>query len=299
MAVYFVASVLLVTALFGARLLVTGGWTAPIPRAYLVEVVNALIILVTGYVVSFFVERYLFRHAGAYPGLRRQATVRFLIRLLIYLAVVLAVLGAFGVKYSSALFGGAFLTVVLGLAGQTVLANLLAGVVLVLTRPFETGDRIAFMTWQFPVLVPSYPHPALPPFHSGEIVDVKIMHTSLRTGDGVVLLIPNGILIQAAIQNLSRTPVRRVDFRFDVEVSLDPVLVEKSLSEALGAEAWVVTGSCRVSFVDLGPQAYSMAVAFESSGLPPEEAKSAAMKKVLLIVRELSGQAAERRSSPP
>jgi len=258
------------------------------------EVVNALIIVVAGYLVSFLVERYLFRHADVYPGLRRQATLRFLIRLVIYLAVVVAVLAAFGVKYSSALFGGAFLTVVLGLAGQTVLGNLLAGVVLVLTRPFEAGDRIAFMTWQFPVLMPSYPHGTLPPFHSGEIVDVRIMHTSLLTDEGVVLLIPNGILIQAAIENRSRTPGRRVDFRFDVDTALDPDRVETSLLNGLAAEEWVTPGSCRVAFVDLGPSTYSLAVSLASESLAPGEARSAAIKKATVVMRELAGKESRR-----
>ncbi|HUW63576.1 MAG TPA: mechanosensitive ion channel family protein [Spirochaetia bacterium] len=287
---YFLLTAAVVTALFWARQLVVHG-RMTYPSVIYGDILNSLIILVTGYLASFIVERYVFRYSAVYPGLRRQAMLRFLTRLFIYLAVAVAVFGAFGVSFSNALFGGAFLTVLLGLAGQTVLANLLAGVALVLTRPFEVGDRVTFMTWQYPVLLPSYPHEALRPVHTGRVIDLRMMHTALQTDEGPVLLIPNGIMIQAAIENLSRTPGQGVSFRFDVDAALDPERVEQALWRGLGGEEWVVAGTCRVIFVDLAPSTYSLAVSFTSRGLSAAEAKSAALKKAAGILRAVKEKA--------
>lgn len=287
---YFLASAVVVTALFGARTLVVRSLGNNRSVVY-GDILSALAILVIGYLASFIVERYVFRYSSIYPGMRRQAMLRFLTRLFIYLAVALAGLAAFGVSFSSALFGGAFVTVLLGLAGQTVLANLLAGVALVLSRPFEVGDRITFMTWQFPVLMPSYPHDLLRPMHTGVVVDLRMMHTALQTNDGSILLIPNGIMIQAAMENLTRTPERRVTFRFDVDAALDPELVEQSILRGLADAEQMVAGTCRVSFVDLAPATYSVAVTFACSG-SPEEAKSEALKRVVRALRSVAREKA-------
>lgn len=286
---YFLASALVVTGLLLARRLLTASIAGHASVLYR-DALTSLIILVVGYLASFLAERYIFRYTAVHSGLRRQAMLRFLTRLFIYLAVAVAVLAAFGVSAGSALFGGAFLTVLVGLAGQTVLSNLLAGVALVLAGPFEVGDRITFMTWQFPVLMPSYPHEVLRPVHTAVVTDIGMVHTALETDDGPVLLVPNGILIQAAIENLSRTPGRKVRFRFDIDAALDPLRVERDLAAGLAGEEWVEPGTCRTEFVDLAPDTYSLAVSFESRGLAANQARSAALKKAVLVLAEIRGE---------
>ncbi|MDA8337382.1 MAG: mechanosensitive ion channel family protein [Peptococcaceae bacterium] len=297
-ALYFLASALVVTGLFAARQLLARR-SGSHPTIIYGDILTALIILVVGYLASFIVERYVFRYSADHPGLRRQAMLRFLTRLFIYIAVAVAVLSAFGVSIGSALFGGAFLTVLVGLAGQTVLGNLLAGVALVLARPFEVGDRVTFMTWQYPLILPSYPHPTLRPVHAGGIIDINMMHTALQTDEGPVLLIPNGILIQAAIENLSRTPTRGVRFRFDVDASLDPETVAQDLRRGVEGGEWAEPGTCRVEFVDLTPDSYSLSVSFESRGLSVLEAKSAALAKAASILRGIRKDAAPASQRGP
>ena len=69
-------------------------------------------------------------------------TVGFLIRFLTLLITGLAALRIAGLKPQTLALGGAFTAVVLGLAAQQTLGNLIAGMVLFSARPFRVGERV-------------------------------------------------------------------------------------------------------------------------------------------------------------
>lgn len=224
------------------------------------QLIKALIILVVGGLISYILERHLFRMAPSAGG--RSSSLRFFVRLVLVLVVVLSVLAAFGVGISSVVFGGAFFTVIVGLAGQTMFGNLIAGIALVIFRPFDVGNHITFVAWQYPMLMPSYPHDALKPGYSGVITDVNLMYTTLRTDQGVPMMVPNGIIIQAAIENHNRSQQRQIRFRFDLPLSTPAEAVIESTRKILKAhnyagDAWVV---------DVAPTTYSIAIGVHYAG---------------------------------
>ena len=221
--------------------------------------VRAVLVLAFGGVLSWLLERYWFGRlrpgAGPLPA-RQVTTLRFVVRLVLYMAVAVGVLAAFGVGVPSVVFGGAFITVVLGLAGQTVLANMLGGVWLVMFHPFEVGDRVEIITWQYPLLMPSYGHEALKPSYVGTITDVSLMYTQMATDAGLPMSIPNGILVQAAITNRNRGSVHRLRVRFEVDQHVNPDALVADIEQQLkptvpGAEAMMV---------DVSPTTYSIVV---------------------------------------
>src|SRR5262249_17322962 len=69
-------------------------------------------------------------------------TVGFLVRLVSLGVVVIAALRIAGVTTGTLAVGGAFTAIVLGLAAQQTLGNVLAGIVLQATRPFRVGQRV-------------------------------------------------------------------------------------------------------------------------------------------------------------
>ncbi|MGO8948707.1 MAG: mechanosensitive ion channel family protein [Ktedonobacterales bacterium] len=87
--------------------------------------------------------------------------------------------------------GGA-LTVALTLSLQDVLRNLVSGVYLLLEHPFVIGDRIALQPY------------------SGQIEDIQLRYTALRTEDNQRVLIPNSMLFTGAVVNLSAYDTGRV-----------------------------------------------------------------------------------------
>lgn len=222
---------------------------------------RAMVVLVIGSAVSLILERFLFR--SRLPGVpARQVTVfRFLSRLVLYVAVVLSVVAAFGASVSSVLFGSAFLTVILGLAGQSMLGNILAGVWLVVFHPFDVGDRIEFMTWQYPVLMPSFPHESLMPTHTGTVVDINLMYTTVAFDSGLRYALPNGILVQAAVANRSRLERRRLRIRVDIKLTTPPADILERVRERLVRELPHPTvDSLEVLVADIGPDSYGIVI---------------------------------------
>lgn len=251
-------------------------------KAY-ADPLKAAVVLIIGAIISTLLERYVFQLASRRLTGRRLTWIRFVTRLVLYVAVILAVMAAFGVGLSSVVFGGAFFTVIIGLAGQSMFGNLIAGISLVIFRPFEVGDRITFVAWQYPVLMPSFPHEPLKPGYSGVVTDLSLMYTMLQTDDGIPMAIPNGIIIQAAIENHARTITRRTRIRFDVDLDIDPEQFLQSASDVVAT----VGGRPAISIVDISPTAFSVVITIDAKPSHEEEVKSDVLRRIVALVREL------------
>jgi len=94
----------------------------------------------------------------------------------------------------SMLAGVGVASVVVGLAAQSTLGNLIAGISLVLYRPFKIGDRVQITG---PTGV-----------ETGLIVNIDLGYTVLRTADKRLLVIPNSTIASQASINLSAVPPR-------------------------------------------------------------------------------------------
>ncbi len=114
--------------------------------------------------------------------------VIYVATLAVGLVVILAVWGT-GVAVPVALLGA--MTVALSISLQDVLKNLVSGVYLLIEGPFVIGDRIT--------LTP----------YTGEVEDIQIRYTALRTTDNQRVLVPNSMLFSSAVINLSAYDRRR------------------------------------------------------------------------------------------
>lgn len=267
------------------------GPLALVPRA-LRDPARAIVVLAIGSALSLILERYVFR--SRLPGVpARQVTVfRFLSRLVLYVAVVLSVVAAFGASVSSVLFGSAFLTVILGLAGQSMLGNILAGIWLVLFHPFDVGDRIEFMTWQYPILMPSFPHETLVPTHTGTVVDINLMYTTIAFENGLRYALPNGILVQAAVANRSRLELRRLRIRVDVKLSNHPTAVMDRVRERLRRDLpHPMVDSLEVLMADVGPDTYGLAIHVTHNERTDDALRSRILCQVAAVLAEESREA--------
>ncbi|MEO7000950.1 MAG: mechanosensitive ion channel family protein [Ktedonobacterales bacterium] len=130
--------------------------------------------------------------------------------LVIGIIVILAVWGT-GLVLPVTLVG--VLTVALSLALQDILRNLVSGVYLLLERPFVIGDYITITPY------------------SGEVEDIQLRVTSLRTLDGERVLIPNAMLFTSAVVNLSAFQRRRVALQVALPAS-GPDTVDLDAAEA-------------------------------------------------------------------
>src|ERR1700743_76834 len=85
-------------------------------------------------------------------------------------------------------------SVVLGLAAQNTLGNLVAGIALLLYRPFNIGDRLQ-------VAAPTG-------LETGEVESLNLGYTVLLTADNRRVLIPNSLMASQTSVNISLTDAR-------------------------------------------------------------------------------------------
>lgn len=111
--------------------------------------------------------------------------VALLVTLSGYGLTALAALIVLGVPPARLLVSGAVTGVVLGVAAQQSLGNVVAGVVLLLNRPFQVGQEITVRSG------------ALAGPHSGRVVSVGLTYVVLETDEGLVLLPNSGVLAAA------------------------------------------------------------------------------------------------------
>jgi small conductance mechanosensitive channel len=144
--------------------------------------VQAVLILVLGYLIvdsfsnavfDYVTEIYNEGVAGASRTIIRIAGVAFLLTVLASI---------FNLSAATSLTVGSFSGLVVGFASQNVLSQVIAGLFLAISRPFEVGDVITVSGM------------------TGEVMDITFMQTVLVTSDkSQEILIPNNTVFTSAI----------------------------------------------------------------------------------------------------
>ena len=166
---------------------------------YGTRVVGAIAILVLGRIGVGIIAR-IIRRLMLRSKIDETLTkfVTSLTRIALLVFVFIAALGALGFETTSfiAVIGAAGLAI--GFALQGSLANFASGVMLVIFRPFKTGD---FVEAGGAV---------------GIIEEIGIFSTIMRTGDNKKVIIPNSGITGSNITNYSAKETRRVDLVFGI-----------------------------------------------------------------------------------
>ena len=119
------------------------------------------------------------------------------------IALVIGILGYFGVQTTSfaAMLAGA--GVAIGAAWSGMLGNFAAGAFMLVLRPFKVGDFVAVGGV------------------TGTVRELGLFGTTLVTPDNVLTLVGNGKVFGDTIQNFSALPVRRVDRSAQLAAGVD------------------------------------------------------------------------------
>ena len=135
--------------------------------------------------------------------------------MLLNVALIVAILGFFGVEtttFAAILAAGG---VAIGVAWGGLLANFAAGVFLVFLRPFKVGDAVSVAG-----IV-------------GTVDTIGLFGTTLNTPDNVQTIIGNNKIFSDTIQNFSANPYRRVDLTAIVSSAVDHREAIRLLKERL------------------------------------------------------------------
>ena len=177
--------------------------------------------------------RWLIRRLGT----RRDtvtSTIQIMARLVFSVIVAIGVYVALklvGIDLGPVLAGAGIVGIAIAFALQDIAENYIAGVLMGFRNPFNPGDQIVSGD------------------HEGTVEDLTLRYTTIRTYDGVRVLLPNAKVLKNPLTNLTVNGDRRTDFQIGVaygtnletarQVAIEAVTAAHGVNEQPAPQAWV------------------------------------------------------------
>lgn len=131
-----------------------------------------------------------------------------------------------------ALLGSAGLAV--GFALQGSLSNIAGGILILIMKPFKVGDYIKEDGKN----------------NEGTVVSIDIFYTRLKTSDNKVVLIPNGVLTNSSLTNVTNEEKRRLDLFVGIEYTENLERVKKLLFDLLKDNEHILQNEDMLVYID-------------------------------------------------
>jgi small conductance mechanosensitive channel len=179
-------------------------------------VLGAIILLIIGRWLIGFAIRLITRALEKQrvdPTLLRY--VGNIVSVILNVALIVAILGYFGVETTTFAALLAAAGVAIGLAWSGLLANFAAGAFLIVLRPFKAGDFITAGGI------------------TGTVKEIGLFVTTINTLDNVFTIVGNNKIFSDNIQNFSANPYRRVDLVAQLNHRVDHKAAIRLLKERI------------------------------------------------------------------
>jgi small conductance mechanosensitive channel len=144
-------------------------------------------------------------------------TVGFLIRLITIVITIVIAFSIAGADPQTLLATTAFTAVVFGLAAQQTLGNLIAGLVLISARPFRVGERVRLQAGAMAGQI------------EGVVSSLGLLYTSLVIGGEDKVMVPNNVVLAAAVMPLKEP--ESVDVKVRLSSNVRPSHVQSLLND--------------------------------------------------------------------
>ena len=222
--------------------------------AFAGDAVAAILILIIGFkiakIVARFVEKLMTENHMA--DKIDKGVVKFFcsfVNLGIKALAIFTAVTKIGVESSSiiALLGSA--GVAIGLALQGSLSNIAGGVLILILKPFQIGDYIKEDNSG----------------NEGTVIDIDLFYTRLKTGDNQTVVIPNGIISNTSLTNVTRQEFRRVDLVIGISYDQDIDVVRNVLASIVNRQELAVISEERpvqIYVSNFGPSSVDMGLRF-------------------------------------
>jgi len=185
----------------------------------LFSLVKVLFLIVISFVLGSFYRKWIIRLSLRWPDMS-QMSIRLTSNIGYYLIVFIGVMiaiSSIGIDMTSiSLIAGA-LSIGVGFGLQTVVSNLIAGIILMFERTIRIGDTIE-----------------LSDTLRGRVTDMRIRSTTIQTFDNVDIVVPNASFIQNNVINWTlEDKTRRVHIPFGVAYGTEVQDVKKAVLDEL------------------------------------------------------------------
>jgi len=222
--------------LFYALLLVTGTYLIRLFNVLLIENIfyAVFIILLASPVNEFFIIaiKYLEKKVADRTETDIDNIVFDLLKkfagAIIYVTAVIIALDMLGVNVMPFIAGAGVAGIAIGFAAKDTLSNLIAGVLLIIDRPFEVGDRIE--VWTAPSGSATW----------GDVMDIGLRATKIKTTDNIIIVIPNNEIMKRDIINYTIiTSKIRVRVNIGIAYDADMKKAKELIIKVADSAQWI------------------------------------------------------------
>ncbi|MDR0935334.1 MAG: mechanosensitive ion channel family protein [Oscillospiraceae bacterium] len=167
--------------------------------------IRVAVIVIAAVAVLLFTRKY-FSNIKRKANITAQYTARIVKVCILIAAAALIVLQIPALKtvITPILAGSGVLVLVVSLAAQESLSNIISGWFIVAFKTFEIGDRIHIMSTDI----------------VGNITDITLRHTIVKTFTNTEVVVPNSVMNKSNIENFSLTDTKSSSF-IDVSVAYE------------------------------------------------------------------------------
>ena len=171
-----------------------------------VKVVLALIFFFIGSKVIKWIRKVIrksFERSNVDAGVKQF--VDSMIKFSLYVILIFMIATNFGVESSSVAALIASAGVAIGLAVQGSLSNFAGGILILVLKPFTVGDYIIVTQENI----------------EGTVKEIQIFYTKLATIDNQTVVVPNSILTNNSLTNVTARPERKLDLKVGISYEAD------------------------------------------------------------------------------
>ena len=175
-------------------------------------------------------------------------SIKILIRVikaLIYIVAIFLIFAELGYDLSGLITGLGLGSIVVSLAAQDTIKNLLGGILIFIDKPFQVGDYIIFGTYE------------------GTVEDMTFRSTRIRTLDNSIVQIPNSLVSSESLENISSISRRR--YKLDLQLVLDTKMetlniLKNKIYEVLMKNENVFKDTIHIYFNEIDNNGYNLLI---------------------------------------
>jgi len=185
----------------------------------LLSLAKMILLIIISFMMGVFYKKWIMKLSRRWPDMS-QMSIRLTSNIGYYLIVFIGVmiaLSSIGIDMTSiSLIAGA-LSIGIGFGLQTVVSNLIAGIILMFERTIRIGDTIEISDTL-----------------RGRVTDMRIRSTTIQTFDNIDIVVPNASFIQHNVINWTlEDKTRRIHIPFSVAYGTEVEDVKKAVLEDL------------------------------------------------------------------
>ncbi len=236
-----------------------------------IRIATVLALMILGWAIARDMGR------GLGPALFRRldpataGTVGFVIRLATVVLAFVVALSVAGIGAGELALGGAFTAVIVGLAAQQTLGNLIAGTVLLSARPFRVGERVRLQGGPLAGQI------------EGTVSSLGLLYTTFATGEDS-MMVPNSVVLNVAVLPL-REP-EAVKLRARLRAGMTPGDLQEVLERSLETP---LRGAPRITLEELDGE--EVVVLIAATPLVATQGRQLASELLGVVSRETRSQA--------